>query len=292
MDARALAQLFSASGVRALAESNERRTLRELLRETALTTHVPPDATISAVYDAAFATLNRPDNRTEYIFKSALIHRIVLGRHSLRTATISAEFRVGGTMADAAIFNGAASAYEIKTDKDDLTKLPKQIFDYRKFFPFVSVLVGRKHTEQVLDTTPASVGVFELSRRQNLTVVRRPQADFSQLSGSEMLSSITKREALLVLRELNLKAPNVPNTLLHSELNKLFGAQPPTTLIEAIRKTLLRTRSSLRLEQDIGKLPHSLQPAAITMKFSTNKLQGLIRNTQIKMSDLLAAPGD
>lgn len=50
---------------------------------------------VHAIFDAAFSLLQREGYRHEYIYKAALTHKILLGKHSLHTASMITEFRVG-----------------------------------------------------------------------------------------------------------------------------------------------------------------------------------------------------
>ena len=58
---------------------------------------------VYTLFDAAFSLLKREGYRHEYIYKAALTHKILLGKHSLQTASMMNEFRVGECKADVAI---------------------------------------------------------------------------------------------------------------------------------------------------------------------------------------------
>ena len=47
---------------------------------------------VCAVFEAAFSLLKREGYRHEYIYKAALTHKILLGTHSLQTASMIHEF--------------------------------------------------------------------------------------------------------------------------------------------------------------------------------------------------------
>jgi hypothetical protein len=62
--------------------------------------------------------LKRSGLRDKYVYKAALTQRVLMGKHSLRTACMLSEFRVGDRKADITILNGTTTVYEIKSDRD------------------------------------------------------------------------------------------------------------------------------------------------------------------------------
>ncbi|PKG80047.1 hypothetical protein CXF80_18020 [Shewanella sp. Actino-trap-3] len=76
-----------------------------------------------------YATLDK-HYRYEYFYKNTIANNRLLGRHSLRTAAMITEFRVGRNIADCVIFNGSSTCYEIKTEFDSLSRLDAQLDSY------------------------------------------------------------------------------------------------------------------------------------------------------------------
>lgn len=71
------------------------------------------NATVGDALDSAFDVLKTAGLRDEYVYRAAITHKILLGTHSLNTACMLNEFRVGVCKADVAILNGTATVYEI-----------------------------------------------------------------------------------------------------------------------------------------------------------------------------------
>jgi hypothetical protein len=105
------------------------------VRQTQLFASLPTSECVHALFDAAFQLLKRQGCRDEYVYKAALVQKILLGRHSLQTASMLNEFRVGGCKADLAILNGTATVYEVKSERDSLARLQRQIAAYTTVFP-------------------------------------------------------------------------------------------------------------------------------------------------------------
>ncbi|WP_459594903.1 sce7726 family protein, partial [Enterobacter hormaechei] len=87
----------------------------------------------------------------------------MLGKHSLRTACMLNEFRIGSCKAALIILNGTGTVYEIKSERDSLSRLQNQITYSRKAFGKIYVIAGSDHIDDVLKTTESTIGVLSLT---------------------------------------------------------------------------------------------------------------------------------
>ena len=83
----ALSRLFSSTVVREMAARGRSGTFVRLMRDADLIPSCVDDMSVGDVFEVAFGLLKRRGLRDEYIYKAALTHRILMGRHSLRTAS-------------------------------------------------------------------------------------------------------------------------------------------------------------------------------------------------------------
>lgn len=230
-----------------------------------------PDGTchwsVGDAFDAAFVALRRAGIRSEYVYRAALTHNVLLGTHSLKTASMLTEFRAGECKADVAILNGTATVYEIKSERDTLSRLANQITNYRKVFAKIFVIVASSHLDEVLDLAPYDVGVMSLSRWDRITTIREATDQPGQVCPISILESIRSTEACDMLREVGMEVPDVPNTILRSALRHCFERIPPEMAHRAMVSTLRRTRNLAPLGSLIEQLPKSLQPAALSIQF-------------------------
>ncbi|MBA1734104.1 sce7726 family protein, partial [Escherichia coli] len=79
----------------------------------------------TSLYD--FLRLNY---RNEYVYKTALVNKIIFGKHSPKTSSSSIELPIKNSIVDVAVFNGTSTAYEIKTEYDSPKRLITQAPDY------------------------------------------------------------------------------------------------------------------------------------------------------------------
>lgn len=280
----ALSRLFSSAVFREMATKGKSRTFSRLMFELDSTRIFRAARKVGDAFDAAYEVLRAEGLRDEYIYKSALTHKVLLGKHSLNTACMMSEFRVEGCKADLVILNGTATVYEIKSERDSLARLSKQIDAYKKAFASVVVIVSEAHAAEVLDTTASDVGVLCLSKRYRISTLRDAIDVPERISPSIVLESIRTDEAKQILRAMGVEPADVPNTLLREELRKQFVQLDPKALHLEMVRVLKKTRDLAPLAGLLEGLPHSLHAAALTLQVnhaSQGRLLGAV-NTRLK----------
>lgn len=203
--------------------------------------------------------------RDEYIYRAALTDKILMGKHSLRTASMLTEFRTGACKADLVILNGTATVYEIKSERDSLTRLANQVDNYKLVFAAVNVIVSECHVESVRQVVPDDVGIVCLSKRFRISVVRDALDSPQRISPVAVFESLRSAEAAAVLDALGVEVPDVPNTQRHSAMRSLFAELEPVTLHREFVRTLKRTRDLAPLGNLVDHLPKSLHAAALSI---------------------------
>lgn len=261
----ALTRLFSSTVFRELAAKGKSPLFARLLTQGFSTERLRGLDSVSGAFDAAFAILRDRGNRDEYIYKAALTHRVLLGTHSLRTACMLNEFRVGPCKADLAILNGTGTVYEIKSERDSLSRLARQVDWYKRAFAKVYVVASEKHVPEVMSSTTDDVGVMVLSPRYRISTVREATDQPDRTCPVTIFESLRKNEAKLVLKCLGFSIPDVPNTRLHAELRQQFETLQPSDVHSAMVEVLKKTRNLLPLASLVDQLPTSLQPAALSV---------------------------
>jgi hypothetical protein len=160
-------RLFSSAVFRKMATKETSALFARLI-----STRTPAPARVRDAFDVPSDALKQRGFRDEYIYKAALTHRLLLGTHSLRTAYILTEFRAGECKADIAILNGTTTVYEIKSERDSLSRPERQISSYQKVFARTFVTAGENHVDAVLGAAAHDVGVMSLSERYQIRTRR------------------------------------------------------------------------------------------------------------------------
>lgn len=262
----ALSRLFSSGVFREMARKGRSPLFARLIGQTGLSIRKLTQGTVGDAFETAFMALRKSGLRDEYVYRAALTHNILLGRHSLNTASILTEFRVGSCKADLAILNGTGTVYEIKSDRDSLARLSNQITSYRKVFSKIYVIAGKEHIEEILNSTSSDIGVMSLARWDRIHTVREAADRPDLVCPVTIFDSLRLAEARSILQELNIPIPDVPNTMIYSTMRKCFEQIDPTNVHHLMVRTLKQSRSLAPLRNLVDKLPASLQPAALSIQ--------------------------
>lgn len=248
-----------------MAKKGRSPLFRRLVSETGLHERCATNATVGEAFNSAFDVLKVAGQRDEYVYRAAISHKILMGIHSLRTASMLNEFRAGSCKADLVILNGTATVYEIKSERDSLVRLTNQVQNYMRVFAKVNVIASESHIENVLNTVPDDVGLMCLSNQYRIQTVREAADCPERICPTEVFGSLRSAEASSILKALDVPLPQVPNTLRHAALRALFADLDPATLHFEMVRTLKRTRNLAPLGDLVRELPQSLQAAALSI---------------------------
>lgn len=276
----ALTRLFSAAVFREMARKGQSALFTRLLKEAGIVDQLAPNATVGEAFDFAFNILKVAGYRDEYIYRAAVSQKVLLGTHSLRTASMLSEFRAGSCKADLVILNGTATVYEIKSERDSLTRLEHQVENYKRVFAKVNVISSEEHIDGILKTVPEDVGIMCLTKRYQIKTMREALNCPERICPSTVFDSLRISECVEILESLGIAVPVVPNIERHAALRKLFSEIDPATLHFEMVKTLKRTRDLASLRDFVDRLPKSLQTAALSVSVRLSDQTRLIDATE------------
>lgn len=283
----AISRLFSSSVVHEMARKGRSPLFARLVTESQVLRLMSLSERVYTVFEAAFSLLKREGYRHEYIYKAALTHKILLGKHSLQTASMINEFRVGDCKADVAILNGTATVYEVKSERDSLTRLERQIAAYATVFAKVYVIAAESHIRAVATTVPDSVGILCLNSRHQISTLRDAADRPERTSPGAIFDSIRTEEARMILTSFGVSVPRVPNTELHAVLREAFVKLDPIQAHEGMVRVLKRTRNLLPLSALVDQLPPSLQTAALSVPLRKVDHQRLVAAVNTPLKDAM-----
>jgi len=112
------------------------------------------------------------------------IHRKILRLHHMAPDTLVVDelgIRHGSCRADIAVINGRLVGYEIKSDKDSLRRLGRQVRTYDAVFDSVTIVVGVRFVYGIRRRIPSHWGIVvaTVGKRGaiNFATLRRPRAN-------------------------------------------------------------------------------------------------------------------
>ena len=216
--------------------------------------------------------------RNEYIFKNALINKILLGKYSLNTTTLLNEFRIGKSIADTILINGEAKLFEIKTDLDNLDRLDSQLEDYKKAVGKIYVVTNSKFIAQMKERYAiANIGLVEFTNTNTLKVHKEAEDDKSFFEHSIIFKMLRKSEYLAIIKHKFDTIPDVPNTRIYKEcLNKVHEidiAEFQKLAFCELKKRMINQPAYLKSK----RTPYELKYLCYTMNLDEEKYEHLYK---------------
>lgn len=264
-DYYALARLFSSSVIREIARRGHSKLMGKLIAESGLADSLPDLPTLSAFFDWAFRILRVTENRHEYIYKNAIANKVLLGTHSLNTTCMLTEFRAGRCKADVVLFNGTSTVYEIKSERDSLDRLQKQIDEYLGVFDILQVICGENHLAVLERSIPSAVGIQVLTGRFTIREYRQAVSNVANIRPERIFDSLQRHEYLAILEMNGMVVPALPNTQIHAVAAEMFASLTPEQAHQGMVAILKQTRSSIALQHFIQSVPSALKAAALSV---------------------------
>ena len=129
----------------------------------------------------------------------------ILNNYLGKEFSIKSEFWFSNSRADLAVFDGTSVGIEIKSDRDNFSRLKKQLNDYHRFFEYVFVVIPEDNREQLLDfldTFDSIPGIMTYSKaKQDLAfhMARKPRK--SKIDGNLRSEELTRKELIELLKE-------------------------------------------------------------------------------------------
>ena len=283
-----LSRLFSPSIYRELARFGRSKMFTRLLHESGLIHEAnDSDCCIQDIFEKAFTKTSKTGYRSEYIYKSAITQKILLGAHNLNTATLLTEFRAGKSKADMVVINGTTVIYEIKSEKDKLDRLPQQVADYSKVSPKINVITTEKYASHVANLVPNHVGIMKLTDRYQISTVRSPLYTTAFIDSDVLFHSLSLQESSKVLKALGVDIPKIPNTQLYKELRSRFLELPTVDLHESTVQVLKESRNASHLKEFVDELPPSLSATALVTRINRTEMSRLLSVMKLPANNVL-----
>jgi len=226
-----------------------------------------PAMQLSDFFDCLYMELFR-SYRNEYVYKNVIASKLLLGRHSLNTSFMLAEFRVANCKADMVLLNGTSNAYEIKSEFDSIDRLERQVQAYRMIFDRIHVITSERQIEKVITAVNEDIGVMVLTNRNTLRTIRSGDSLKSRIEPSVVFDSLRRNEYIRILIKRFGSIPDVPNTRIYEACKKVFCRLSPEAAHDEM-VNILKTRGRSRsLSEFVTGVPVSLKAVSLSCKLS------------------------
>ncbi len=162
----------------------------------------------STVCNIDMTKIKKQPQTNDKIIRQLLLHELELKYGNDKTVRVIEELGLdhGAARIDVAVLNGVMHGYEIKSDADTLYRLPWQINAYNSVFSKMTIVVGAKHLEHVINLVPDWWEIVLVRQASDNTVSFYQIRDglTNKRQDNEAIARLLwKEEAIDILRECN-----------------------------------------------------------------------------------------
>ena len=146
---------------------------------------------------------------------------------------------------DISVLNGSLHGYEIKSERDTLERLPKQIEYYSKIFEYITIVTTKKYTQKIGEIVPEFFGIFLIENKKGilkLKKIRSPKKN-RNIDYFELAKLLWREELKEILKENKIKKVS---SLTRIELTKKVAENIPHDIIKNFVLTKIKDRTIVR----------------------------------------------
>jgi hypothetical protein len=187
----------------------------------------------------------------------------------------------GANRADVAALNGISHGYEIKSARDTLVRLPRQVDAYNAVFERATLVSSPKHLEAALKLIPVWWGIVEVREDNSLLCLQRVRDSEPNPSpdGIAIASLLWRPEALNLLASLGLDKGIRSKNMEHI-IERLAVELPPERLARYVREALRargdwKAAARLKRYDARPRQPASAAPTHSLFPDNTGRFDGL-----------------
>lgn len=145
----------------------------------------------------------------------------------------------GVARVDIAVVNGILHGYEIKSDRDNLDRLPEQIEEFSAVFDKITIVVGKRHLYKVINMVPDWWGIVVAKANDNSVVfnIIRDE-DFNNNQKKISIARLLWKEEALRILEQNGEARGFyskPRRIIYEKLVTILDLK---TLSDKVREAI------------------------------------------------------
>ena len=281
-----LSKIFSPTILKELCSTGNSKKLRKILDELNLLYQVDLKKNLESFFNDVYKILLK-NYRNEYIYRSIIIKKILLGIHSLNTAHLINECRVGNSKADCVILNGTSTVYEIKTQFDTFSRLHSQLDDYKKAFEYVYIVVPIETLKKLEGyNIDENIGIMVLNKNSTISKTRLAKSNKNYFNKETIFDILRKNEYIEIISKYY-EIPSIPNTKIYTYCKRLF-TELDIELIHAELVQILKKRDVSDLQKKvILNVPDSLKALSMQTKLTDKEKNNLLELLQKDMKYII-----
>lgn len=155
----------------------------------------------------------------------------------------------GEARVDIAVVNGSIHGYEIKSESDNLERLPNQIDIYSKVLDWVTIITAGRHLDGIYELTPEWWGIQQTQQFDeniiNLVSVRDPQPN-PKVDAYSLAQLLWRDEALQLLKQFGFEKGYLSKG--RREIWKRLAESLPIDELRFHVRQVLKSRANWRVD--------------------------------------------
>jgi hypothetical protein len=151
----------------------------------------------------------------------------------------------GASRVDVAVVNGIMHGYEIKSDLDNLDRLPRQMEFYNRAFERMTIVVSRKYLDDVKCLIPDWWGIKTISTDQSRLINVRKGRKVSKQDPDLIINLLWKKELEGLIDHIGL--PKSYKKMRKNQLLSLLNKETDFKVIRSYVYMVLKKRENWRL---------------------------------------------
>lgn len=210
--------------------------------------------------------------RNEYVYKNLLIKHINQHKNHDEKYSLISEIDVGiNSRVDLSIFDHTNSAFEIKTELDNTSRLNKQLDDYTKGFEYVWVFVGESKRNKVITQIDKKFGIKYLDSENKIHQIREAQSNLEKITHAGLYSLLRQQEFFQILKKHYGHIPNAKSSEGRKKLIDMFKEIDIQLLHKDTVSIVKRRINPMLLYKLFNSLPKSLLPLSLSTQVQKEK---------------------
>lgn len=262
---RLLSRALSRPVFTALARGEDTKNIFKGLYDANL---IPSDKTLDDLFKLAYDN-SHSNYRNEYVYKSAIVNKIIFGRHSPRTASLLIELPVGKSIVDAAVFNGTSTAYEVKTEFDSPRRLATQTPDYLKVFDQVYIVTHPDFAKNYISEIDERVGILSLDTKDRIKTIRAAVQNRANTDPKTTFRTLRRNEYVSALESITGEKISLPNGIISNHCEKIFTSLSQETIHNIFVSAMRKRTTDIDTINFVSALPKHLRVLGYSAQLST-----------------------
>lgn len=234
-------------------------------------------STLFDFFEKCFEELSNKDNRIEYFYKNIIINKYIFGIHNTNTSRIIHELSIKNNKADITLLTkNSFSIFEIKSEKDTLSKLQNQLDSYYTISPLVYIITAEKHLKRIIETTNNNTGILLCTRNNTISRVREAIEDYSKTNVKDFIRILRNDEVYKIYEQI--KNHQTSSDISRKEINNILSEIEYKEILKKFLSIAIESRKLSKVQIEFHLWPPSLYSFLTSTKITKKELDGFKSN--------------